>query len=248
MSFQLFLTRIDKLAQVLRSRDLLRALVRNRVLVGAEHRQVLRSDLALVLDIGANRGQFALAVKRWSPGARIIAFEPLPAPADRFRKVFRGDSRVTLHRVAIGPEAGEAIIHVSAADDSSSLLPISPVQQRLFPGTGEVRTETIKVGRLADFVSAKEIAGPALLKMDVQGFELEALRGCEDLLECFACVYAECSFVELYSGQALAHDVIEWLARHGFILTGVYNLYCDKKGKAVQGDFLFTKVGGLTAD
>ena len=40
----------------------------------------------------------------------------------------------------------------------------------------EVRTETIKVGRLADFVSAKEIAGPAPLKLDVQGFELEALQ------------------------------------------------------------------------
>jgi len=218
------------------------------VAAAPEHRHVLGPNLVTVVDIGANRGQFSLAVRRWAPGAQVVAFEPLAAPADRFRKVFQDDSKVVLHQAAIGPEAGEAIIHVSAADDSSSLLPISQLQQRLFPGTGEVRTETIKVGRLADFVSTKEIAGPALLKLDVQGFELEALRGCEDLLECFACVYAECSFVELYSGQALAHDVIEWLARHGFILTGVYNPCYEKKGKTVQGDFLFAKMGGLTAD
>ena len=241
MSFQLFLTRIDKLAQVLRSRDLLRALVRNRVLVGAEHRQVLRSDLAAVIDIGANRGQFALAVKRWSPGARIIAFEPLSAPADRFRKVFQGDSRVTLHRVAIGPAAGDATIHVSGCDDSSSVLPIGAMQERLFPGTGEVRTETVPVGRLADFVSAEEIVSPAMLKLDVQGFELEALRGCEVLLDRFQYIYAECSFVELYTGQTLADKVILWLSERNFRLRGVYNMFYDKKGQAIQGDFWFQR-------
>jgi len=73
----------------------------------------------------------------------VFAFEPLPNPAARFRKVFKGDSRVTLHQAAIGPAAGEATIHVSAADDSSSLLAISEKQERLFPGTGEIRTETI---------------------------------------------------------------------------------------------------------
>jgi FkbM family methyltransferase len=167
MTFSLLLTRLDKLLHVLRSKRLLFALVYGRVLAGAEHRKILGPDLATVVDIGANRGQFALAVRRWSPEAKVFAFEPLSGPAARFRKVFWDDSKVIFHQAAIGPEPGEAIIHVSAADDSSSLLPISQVQQRLFPGTGEVRTETIKVGRLADFVSAKEIAGPALLKLDV---------------------------------------------------------------------------------
>ena len=63
MNLPLLLTQIDKLSQVVRSRDLLRALVRHRVLVGAEHRQVFRPKLATVVDIGANRGQFSLAVR-----------------------------------------------------------------------------------------------------------------------------------------------------------------------------------------
>jgi len=128
---------------------------------------------------------------------------------------------------------------VSASDDSSSLLPISQVQERLFPGIGEVRTETIRVGPLADYVSPEEIVPPALLKLDVQGFELGALRGCADLLKCFAHVYAECSFVELYTGQALAHEVINWLYERGFKLSGIYNVSYDKAGQAVQGDFLW---------
>jgi len=242
LKLSILLTRLDKLFQVLCSVNLLRALVMHGVLAGAEHRSILRPDLATVIDIGANRGQFSLAVRRWAPNAKVFAFEPLSEPAARFRKVCRGDSRVILHQAAIGPVAGDSTIHVSAADDSSSLLPISQVQVSLFPGTGEVRTEMIKVGRLADFVSAKEIAKPAMLKLDVQGFELNVLQGCEDLLECFAYVYAECSFVELYTGQALADEVIVWLRARGFRLIGVYHMGYDRKGSAVQGDFLFARL------
>jgi len=214
------------------------------VAAAPEHRYVLGPELATVIDIGANRGQFSLAVRRWAPKAMVIAFEPLSGPAARFQKVFQGDPNVRFHQSAIGPETGTATMHVAAADDSSSLLPISNLQQHLFPGTGEVRTEKIQVGRLADFISAEDIQAPALLKLDVQGFELEALRGCEDLLERFSYVYAECSFVELYTGQALAHEVIEWLRERDFVLKGVYNMSYDKSGGTVQGDFLFTNTKG----
>jgi hypothetical protein len=118
-------------------------------------------------------------------------------------------------------------------------VPISGLQERLFPGTGEVATEKILVGRLPDFVPAEDIKGPAMLKLDVQGFELEALKGCEDLLDRFAQVYVECSFVELYTGQALADEVIAWLRERGFRLAGVYNMSYDRNGAAVEGDFLF---------
>jgi len=233
--------RLTKLYGCLMDPVFRRALFRHGVAAAPEHRQVLGEELATVVDIGANRGQFSLAVRRWAPGATVFAFEPLPDPAARFRKVFEGDPKVVFHQAAVGPKTGEATIHVSAADDSSSLLPISEAQQRLFPGTGEIRTETIRVERLDDFVAAEDIIVPAMLKLDVQGYELEALQGCEALLQCFAHVYAECSFVELYTGQALAHEVISWLRERGFPLSGVYNMSYDRNGSAVQGDFLFCR-------
>lgn len=239
MSLFLFFTRLDKLFQVLRSKGLFLSLLRYQVLVGAEHRHVLCRDLATVVDIGANRGQFSLAIRAYAPKAHVIAFEPLPGPGEIFRRVFAGDPMVCLHPVAIGANAGEAVIHVTEADDSSSLLPVSPLQEKLFRGCRTVATETIKVGRLADFVSAQKIVSSAMLKLDVQGYELEALRGCDDLLDRFMYVYAECSFVELYSGQALAHEVIAWLRERSFKLSGVYNVCYDKDGRVIQGDFLF---------
>lgn len=241
MKLQLFLTRIEKFSQVVQSARLLQALFHHRVLAGAEHRQVLSLDLSTVVDIGANCGQFALAARQWAPQAQIVSFEPLSGPATIFRRVFSGDDRVVLHQSAIGPVSMRQEMHVSARDDSSSLLPISSVQTAMFPGTGEVDTTEVRVGPLSEFVTEDDLQMPAMLKLDVQGFEYDALRGCESLLSHFDWVYCECSFIELYSGQKLAWEVIDWLSGRNFCLIGVFNPAYDRHGRAIQADFLFSR-------
>jgi FkbM family methyltransferase len=239
MKIQATLNLVDKLIQSIKSPQLTLALLRYRVLAGAEHRHSLFRNIYTVVDIGANRGQFALAARRWAPIARVIAFEPLPGPASVFRKVFSGDDRVLLQQAAIGPNTEYGTMHVSERDDSSSLLPISHVQTNTFPGTREVTTIKVRVAPLDKFVTANDLLSPAMLKLDVQGFELEALRGCESLLHNFEWVYCECSFIELYAGQKMASEVIDWLAARHFSLNGVYNIAYDHDGQAVQADFLF---------
>lgn len=235
------LAKARKLAGILAVPSWRAALRRHRVAAGVEHARVLRNlgPLRTVVDVGANRGQFALAARHIFPQARIVSLEPLAGPAALWRAVFAGDGRARLIDAAIGPEPGEAEIHVSARDDSSSLLPITARQNALFPGTAEAGTATIRVVRLADALPAADIEAPALLKLDVQGFELQALAGCEALLDRFAWVYVECSFVELYAGQAFADEVIAWLREHGMRLAGVYNMSYDRDGRALQADFLF---------
>lgn len=213
-----------------------------RVAAGVEHEPVLRGiNCRTVIDIGANRGQFALVARRCMPQARVISFEPLVEAAAKFRTVFAGDQQVTLHEAAIGPVSRDATLHVSRRDDSSSLLPITATQVALFPGTAEAATAVVRVAPLRKFVRAEDILPPALLKIDVQGFELEALRGCEDLMERFDFVYVECSFVELYAGQALADEVAAWLRGRGFALRGEHNTVHDRGGRAIQSDFLFAR-------
>jgi 23S rRNA U2552 (ribose-2'-O)-methylase RlmE/FtsJ len=90
MKTQAALNRFDKLAQALKSTRLMQALLRYRVLAGAEHRHVLSRNMNTVVDIGANRGQFSLAVRQWASKARVISFEPLSGPAAIFRKVSIG--------------------------------------------------------------------------------------------------------------------------------------------------------------
>lgn len=119
--------------------------------------------------------------------------------------------------------------------DSSSLLPIGKMQEQYFTGTEESHTETIEVRSLDDIIS--DVAGCSLLKIDVQGFELHALKRTKNLLWCFDFGYVECSYIELYEGQAL--EVINYMFLHKYEIVGVYNTRNSKDGIAIQSDLLF---------
>lgn len=207
-----------------------------------EHRELLSTlDVLTVVDIGANVGQFALLALVLYPRARIVSFEPLVGPAKKYTALMACEPRVQFHRVAIAPQAGMRQMHVSAHDDSSSLLPILESQVAFAPGTQEVGREDVILAPLDKHLSAESIVTPALLKLDVQGYELEALKGCETLLSRFDYVYVETSFFPLYGGQVLAGELIEWLAAHRFRIDGACNPSYSKDGRIVQMDVLFKR-------
>lgn len=81
------------------------------------------------------------------------------------------------------------------------------------------------------------------MKIDVQGYELEVLRGAEGLLERFATILVECSFVERYAGQPPAEEVIRYLAERGFRLAGVFSPAYNETGQCLQADALFERRG-----
>lgn len=239
------MNRIKKLLVILHNRKYLSALLRTGTAAGVEHEPILRHlaglNVQTIIDVGANRGQFALCARSVMPDAKIISFEPLSEPAEVFKKVFQGDRSTRLIQMAVGMTDEKRIIHVSQSDDSSSLLPITDRQESLFPRTAEKETREVPVSKLKDAIERSQIVSPGLLKIDVQGFEKEVLVGSEEILSAFSYIYTECSFMELYSGQTLAHEVIAFLNERGFDLAGVYNLSYDRNGIAIQGDFLFTK-------
>jgi FkbM family methyltransferase len=191
-----------------------------------------------VIDVGANRGQFALLARLLYGPIRIVSFEPIPAEADVFESVHGGNPTIRLHRCALGAAAGQETLHLSESADSSSLLPIGRKQTELFEHTQEIGTLTVPVRRLDDHVSDWVGASRQLLKIDVQGFELNVLRGAASTLGTCAYVYVECSEVSLYDGQALRQEVDEFLAAHGFVLISRHNLYWEGD-QLIQSDCLF---------
>jgi FkbM family methyltransferase len=237
------LIRIRKLAVLATDWFYLRRFLAHRVAPAIEHAAILRRlPFDFVIDAGANRGQFSLVCRRLRPDAAIVAFEPLPEPAAVYRALFAGDVRVRLHANALGMERTQAAMHVSARDDSSSLLPISSVQTNNYPGSGAVGTHTVAVGPMSDFISEGDFGARNLLKIDVQGYELEVLKSAEALLSRFDWIYVECSYLPLYEGQALAKDVTDFVTARGFSLAGRYNVsYVESSGEPLQGDFLFAR-------
>lgn len=199
-----------------------------------------RLDYDLLLDAGAHKGQFSLMSRRVKPSVPVHAYEPQSAQAGTFRAVLGGDSGVVLHQIALGDRAGEADLNLSGRTDSSSFLPVTEKLVSTFANTGHRGTERVRVERLDDRRADWSSARAALLKIDVQGYELEVLKGGSAALAHCRFVYAECSHVPLYEGQALFDEVEGFLREHGFGVDGRFNEDVVG-GELLQADYLFTR-------
>jgi FkbM family methyltransferase len=224
--------RLRKLSRLVREPLFVRGL-RYGTAAAIEHRGILQSlKVNTVVDVGAHHGQFSLLARRLWPDARIHAFEPLTG--DHYDRLFARDAKVRLYRCALGEVPGTVEMNVAGRDDSSSLLPISENQVRFAPGTQAVRRQPVKVERLDAVLP--EIEPPALLKIDVQGYETWVIRGAP--LDRFQYVYCEVSFLPLYDGQELAGDVIKLLSSFRVAAVNQVSFLGDQPA---QTDMLFTR-------
>lgn len=218
-----------------------RSALRHGVAATIEHDKVdFRTDFKTVLDVGGHHGQFTLFALERFESARIVTFEPQSDGVELIRTVTAKESRVTIENFALGATPGTAQLNISRRSDSSSLLPIGRGQTEAFPGTEAERTETIAVETLDNLLPG-EIERPALLKIDVQGFELDVLRGATRTLSEIDNIFVECSFIELYEGQPLIGEIIAFLAEREFELAGVFGTSYDARGRCLQTDCLFRR-------
>jgi FkbM family methyltransferase len=168
-------------------------------------------DPSIIYDIGANVGTWTLLAKAIFPNAAVHAFEPLPSHASSFQHGVANISNITLHPVALGAENGLAHLHVTSFSDASSMLPLSE-PGRIQWSLSEIDHVPVTVKRMDDVVAAEQLTLPDLLKLDVQGFELEVLRGAPDCLAHAKAVIIEVSFREFYRGQCRFDEVVSFLA------------------------------------
>lgn len=209
------------------------------VMPGIEHKSALAGmNVASVIDVGANKGQFSLVARSLFPNAEIHAFDPLETEFAIFKSVVKGP--VKHYAIALGAQAGEAKFYVTSRPDSSSLFKPDRGREHLY-GVTLSSSQTVPVMRLSDAIDLRTLTGPVLLKLDVQGGELDVLRGAADVLPLIDTIYTEASFVSLYEHQPLAGDIIDFLAKHGFALRGVFNHAVAPGVGPVQADFLFVK-------
>jgi FkbM family methyltransferase len=154
--------------------------------------------------------------------------------------LFLDDERVQVIAKAAGETPGIATLHVSGRDDSSSLLAMAERQTQLYPETAVVGEQAVEVDTLDAMFATLDLPGPVLLKLDVQGYELSALKGATALLERVDTVLTEASFVPFYEGQALFDEVHAWLIDAGFRLAGGA-MSAETDGRWEQGDFLYER-------
>ena len=195
----------------------------------------------LVLDVGANQGQWARELRAEGYAGTLVSFEPFAGAFDRLREAAAGDDAWEARRLALGDSTGDAELHVAAnAGASSSLLPMSETHVRAAPHAGIVGEERVPVSRLDDVALP---AGERLfLKLDVQGAERAVLDGATETLPRVRVIECELSLVELYEGQALLAEQLARLSEAGFALWGLQPSFADQQsGRLLQADGLFVR-------
>jgi FkbM family methyltransferase len=208
--------------------------------------KLLRSrGITVVLDVGASEGMYAKQLRRLGFESRIVSFEPLSNAFATLEGAAASDPLWDCRRMALGSSGGTAEINVAGNSTSSSLLGMENRALQSAPQAKYVGTEQVQVARLDSIWP--ELATDddrVYLKLDVQGFELEVLKGAESCLPSVECVQAELSFVPLYEDAPTYLEVIEELRSHGYRLAGLEEGHDDvRTGEMLQSDGIFVREG-----
>ncbi len=200
--------------------------------------------IPLVVDVGANVGQFASNLFRSGYKGRILSFEPFPDARAELLRAAAAHARWTIGpAVALGKESSTALLHVAANSISSSLLPMESLQIEAAPHSAEIGSIPVDVRRLDDVLASLQIAeNRFFLKLDTQGTEKAILEGASAALHRIAGIKIELTFAPLYTGQPLFHEVYEFIRTRGFepwdITPGFRD---DRTGRLLQSDFVFLR-------
>lgn len=210
--------------------------------------QLKSHDVNLVLDIGANSGQYGLNLRKSAYKGRIISFEPLSEPFSALEAKAAVDPLWDCHRYALGDVDGTVSVNVAGnAAESSSILPMLKAHQDIYPPANYVGAEDVPIYRL-DSV-AQQLLRPTdrfFVKIDVQGFEKQVLAGSVSTLN-DACVglQLELSFLPLYDGAMLIREALDLADSLGFTLMALRPCFIDPRdGRMLQADGIFFREEG----
>ena len=198
-------------------------------------------DFQTIIDGGANIGQFARAATEFFPDARIVSIEALPEVATRLRENLADRPQVRVLTSALGSHSGMLTFYKNDYSPASSALPQSARQEEAFPETRRAETTEVPVERLDVLLEGEALRPPVLLKLDLQGYELEALRGAPETLRQSQHVLLEVSFIQLYEDEPLFDDVHAFMREAGFRFVRPLDVLRDAGGEIVQMDAFYTR-------
>jgi FkbM family methyltransferase len=194
----------------------------------------------VIFDIGANRGQTTPTYRKWFPEATIYCFEPFAASFATLKEAFPNCRFVQPFQLAVSDGVGTRSFYCANESVMNSLLPLSPRADLLTTSTGSGTIE-VQSTTLDAFCSENNVTRIDILKIDVQGAEVQVLSGATGLLrdQLVRMVYLEVNFNEIYLGQAFFHDVSGFLHSHGYSLYGLYQMAYSPVGPIGWADALF---------
>jgi FkbM family methyltransferase len=205
-----------------------------------------RHNVTLVLDVGANIGQYATALRNNGYTGNIVSFEPLSsAHASLTANAGLDPAWQVAPRCAVGAVEGETEINISPESDMSSLLPLTADAAEKFVSVRPTGRETVPVTTLA--LEIPRYAGPReaiFVKSDTQGYEAEVLAGLAGAADRVIGLQLELSLVPIYQGQPDYLSVLNQVNELGFtphlIIPGYFS---RQHGQMIEFDVVCFRAG-----
>jgi FkbM family methyltransferase len=188
----------------------------------------------LIFDVGAFRGEFATSALAAWPSARVACFEPLRHATEQIVKLQRDFPGIDLYRTLVGASE-KADVELHMAESSTSLL--RDVDTDKYPV--EIFAQTTVDVAVRDSYAGRS---PDLLKLDVQGYELEVLKGAEKSLKRTRAILAEINLIDIHKNVPLLDEMIAWLSQRGFVAYDICGLTRRPLDNALwQTDMIFVQ-------
>jgi FkbM family methyltransferase len=174
----------------------------------------------LVLDVGANAGQFGAALRADGYSGAIISFEPAGVPFQELLQRTTDDGRWIAHKVALGDCRGRVKLNVSRSHTFSSVLSQTPNAFAFERNSVVDHVEEVDVARLDDVCEIKP-QDRVFLKVDTQGFEEQVLNGARVTLSSVLGVLLELPLVHMYEQVWSFEQALRFMDSAGFVLAQI---------------------------
>lgn len=203
-------------------------------------RNLEKLSVTTVIDVGANIGQFGLDIRRHGFEGQIVSYEPIEEIFNALSHTVKQYQPWKALQLGLGAAESQRTINVSGnAGLSSSILDMGSLHLENFPDSATVARQNISISTIDKQL---EVLGlrphEIMLKLDVQGFEAEVLKGASQSLTTIPLCFLEVSVVPLYRGEISFLPLLNELSKSGHEVIDVFRGLKAKDGQLLQLDIL----------
>lgn len=201
-----------------------------------ELKRLVPGEAPFVIDGGVHKGEFIELIQRQYSNPTVHGYEPIPTLAKSLISKYEKNDKIKIREAALGAKKTTVELHITKILPASSILQAG-AQSHKYHIDGLEAKDRIKVSQVRlDTEISNDID---ILKLDLQGYELEALKGSVGMLNRVKLALLEIEFFPLYENQPLFSDIDIFMRANGFRLLNFYDLYTHGDGQLTSGDAIY---------
>ena len=232
--------KINKIIKLIKNKTWRKGIIQN-IAANIELESLIKNlKFKTVFDIGSNKGQFILLIEGLFKGCKIYSLEPINELIQKQKIFFKTNKNITFLNYGIGSHNTYKTLFITNRKDSSSFLKVKLSKKNKDYEIIEKRT--IKIKTLDNLFINTKVEKPALVKIDVQGYELEVLKGGKEFLNKISFIIVEVSNNQLYLNQPLELEIEKFLINLNFIKVNENKTTLINGYNVSQKDILFKKI------